>query len=186
MQSLARREFLASPAALALAAAAEYPAEPPAHHRLADAVKGVDFAHTLAADWHPYPRSGERAAWQALPADVKRAWLDAAAAELGQSWPSLPATAMLDFKRNGNRTRFEALSFGRRIRLRRAVIAECMEGRGRFVDDIVNGLWLVAEESFWGVSAHVGAQRAGVGLPDVEEADCRPVCRRDGEYAGLD
>jgi hypothetical protein len=41
--------------------------------------------------------------------------------------------------------------------------------KGRFLDQIVNGIWAVCEESFWGVPAHIGAQKAGRGLPDVTE-----------------
>jgi hypothetical protein len=49
------------------------------------------------------------------------------------------------------------------------VLAECMDGQGLFLDEISNGVWLICEESFWGVPAHLGTQRAGVGLPDVSE-----------------
>jgi hypothetical protein len=79
------------------------------------------------------------------------------------------ATQELDFKRNGNRTRFEEISFGRRTRLGDLVLAECIANSGKYLDQIANGIWLICEESFWGVPAHLGAQRAGVGLADVSE-----------------
>ncbi len=44
-----------------------------------------------------------------------------------------------------------------------------MEGKGRFLDDIVNGIWTISEETFWGVPAHLSLQRKGFGLPDVTE-----------------
>ncbi|HIE26210.1 TPA: heparinase, partial [Candidatus Poribacteria bacterium] len=71
--------------------------------------------------------------------------------------------------RDGNRDRYQSVSFERRRILVNLVIAECMEGKGRFLDDIVNGVWAICEESFWGVSAHLGPQKAGYGLPDVTE-----------------
>jgi len=37
------------------------------------------------------------------------------------------------------------------------------------MDQIVNGIWAICEESFWGVPAHLGLQRAGQGLPDITE-----------------
>ena len=49
------------------------------------------------------------------------------------------------------------------------VLAECVEGKGRFLDDIADGIWAICEETFWGVPAHMGAQKRGVGLPDVQE-----------------
>jgi len=44
-----------------------------------------------------------------------------------------------------------------------------MEGGGRFVDEVVNGIWAICEETYWGIPAHVGVQKAGSGLPDVTE-----------------
>ena len=76
---------------------------------------------------------------------------------------------MLEYARNGNRSRFEAARDRRRNKLQSLVVAECVEGKGRFVDEIANGVWLISEETFWGVPAHLGAQKAGVGLPDVSE-----------------
>ncbi len=122
-----------------------------------------------ATAWHPFPKADERAAWESLPKDVSDGILKRGEAVLGTDWVSLPATVFLDFKRNGNRSRYEALNFGRRGRLCNLVLAECIENKGRFVDEIVNGVWLICEETFWGAPAHLGLQKAGTGLPDVAE-----------------
>ncbi|MDE3166738.1 MAG: heparinase II/III family protein, partial [Acidobacteriota bacterium] len=34
---------------------------------------------------------------------------------------------------------------------------------------ITDGVWAICEETFWGIPAHLGAQKAGTGLPDVNE-----------------
>jgi hypothetical protein len=44
-----------------------------------------------------------------------------------------------------------------------------MEGKERFLDDIMNGVWTLCEETYWGVPAHLGLQKKGNGLPDVKE-----------------
>jgi hypothetical protein len=119
--------------------------------------------------WHPYPRCSERGPWEAIPADLRAVYIAKAEADQKDGWNAFLATKALDFKRNGNRSRFEADTFGRRAKLMHLVLAECMEGKGRFLDDITNGIWLICEESFWGVPAHLGAQKVGVGLPDVTE-----------------
>jgi hypothetical protein len=119
--------------------------------------------------WHPYPHWSERGPWEAVPADIREVFVAKAEADKRDGWKAFLASTFLDFKRNGNRARFEADTFGRRAKLLHLVLAECMEGKGRFLDDIANGVWLICEESFWGVPAHLGAQRAGVGLPDVTE-----------------
>ncbi len=120
-------------------------------------------------DFRPFPRAADRDGWNALPADARAALLAAGEKQLGAPWESLPATVFLDFRRNGNRSRYEAIRNRRRDRLQSLVIAECVESKGRFVDEILNGVWLTCEESFWGVPAHLGAQKAGTGLPDVAE-----------------
>jgi hypothetical protein len=128
------------------------------------------YTHLQSANhWHPYPRWSDRAAWLAVPADIRAALLDRAQADQKAGWNTLLASTFLDYKRNGNRSRYEAQSFGRRDQLIRLVLAECVEGQGRFLDTIADGVWLICEESFWGVPAHLGAQHAGVGLPDVTE-----------------
>ncbi len=120
-------------------------------------------------EWHPWPRCSEREAWGALPTDVREDLIANGEAYLGYEWPALPATLFLEFARNGNRSRYEAPHFARRRALTSLVIAECVEGQGRFIDDIANGIWALCEESFWGVPAHVGAQEAGSGLPDTAD-----------------
>ena len=70
-------------------------------------------------------------------------------------WPFLPAIRYMDFKRNGNRTRFEELYFKRRYALGTLVIAECFENERRFIDDIINGIWAICEETTWVVPAHL-------------------------------
>jgi hypothetical protein len=120
-------------------------------------------------DWHPFPRAADRAAWQSLPAAVRTAYVREAEKHLHAAWPVLTATEFLDYVRTGNRTRYQDLSFGRRGLLATFVIAECIDGGGRFRDDIINGIWAICEETYWGVPAHVGAQKRGPGLPDATE-----------------
>ena len=188
MLEISRREWLTGAAALVgqtqlpsvLLAAQDHvlnatlstpalPAKPA--HLLANSFP-VELLHRsllTPADWKPFPRFADRADWAALPADTTSMILANAQAILGTPWASLPAATFLDYARNGNRTRYEALNFERRGRLGTLVLAECIEGKGRFLDEIANGIWLICEETFWGVPAHMGIQKHGVGLPDVTE-----------------
>ena len=121
------------------------------------------------AEWHPYPKASEREAWGKISPAVREANLHLAEKHLGTGWETPRASVFLDFVRDGNRSRYEAISFGRRAKLAELVIGECVEGKGRFVDEIVDGIWTICEETYWGVPAHVGAQKRGSGLPDVTE-----------------
>jgi hypothetical protein len=121
------------------------------------------------AEWHPWPTWSERQAWEGLPAPLRQDLIANGEQYLRYPWPSLPATLFLEYARDGNRSHYEHEHFARRNALTDLLIAECVEGKGRFLDDIVNGIWAICEESFWGVPAHVGAQKAGSGLPDPAE-----------------
>lgn len=121
------------------------------------------------ADWHPFPTAQERDSWDALPDVVRQSQLMRGEVALDYDWPSLLAERFLDFSRNGNRSRYEAVHFERRGKVVDLALAECIENQGRFVDQIVNGLWLICEESYWGVPAHIRAQQAGNTLPDTAE-----------------
>lgn len=70
------------------------------------------------------------------------------------SWPTLPALWYLDFVRTGNRSRYEAAYFQRRQALALLVLAEWLTGEGAYLDDIINGVWCICEESSWVLPAH--------------------------------
>ena len=120
-------------------------------------------------DWHPYPTAEERELWESLPESIRNVHIAHGEKSLNYEWPTILAVRFLDFVRDGDRSRYQSVSFGRRSTLVNLVIAECMEGKSRFLDDIVNGVWAICEESFWGASAHLGPQKAGSGLPDITE-----------------
>jgi len=119
------------------------------------------------SQFHPFPRTASE--WKNILADsVIQLLIKNGEDALKLNFPNIPATVTLDFVRNGNRTRYEDISFQKRNLLWNLVLAESVEGKKRFIDAIVNGIWSIAEESFWGTSAHLFIQEYGKGLPDVE------------------
>ena len=120
-------------------------------------------------DFHPYPTISRPDGLQNIPQNVRDAHIAQGEKLLDAEWPPLPASVFLDYVRNGNRSRFQSLSFDRRSQLAQLVLAELFERKGRFLDQIINGVWAICEESFWGVPAHLGGQKAGHGLPDVTD-----------------
>ena len=119
--------------------------------------------------WHPFPRASEREAWQALHERIRTRILRLAENAAAKPLQVIPASIYLDFARNGNRSRYEAMVKERRGRLHALVLGECVEAKGRFLDAIADTLWATSEESTWCYPAHVSVQKAGVGLPDTEE-----------------
>ena len=129
---------------------------------------GLQRALVSQAAWKPFPQSP--AGWgEILPDSIRAILIKNGEACLFQgAFPNVPASVTLDFFRNGNRTRYENLAFGKRNRLWALVLAESVEGKGRFLDAIVDGIWSISEETFWGASAHLFLQKGGRGLPDAE------------------
>ena len=177
MSDISRRSLLSSVAvAPLLADQAARPAAPaadtvPQRRLLASRFTAATLQSSLldASRWQPFATAGDRAAWGALRPEYRDEAVKRADSQLGKAYEPLPATLFLEYKRNGNRTHFQDAQFGRRTRLRHAVLAECFTGKGRYLEDIANGVWAICEETFWGVPAHMGAQKRGVGLPDVTE-----------------
>jgi hypothetical protein len=134
--------------------------------------KEIEFAGLQQAliprqAWMPFPQSP--AGWtKLLPDSIIKTLIKHGEASLNGPFPGVPASVTLDFFRNGNRTKYEDISFGKRNRLWALILAESAEGKGRFLDAILDGIWSISEETFWGASAHLFLQKDGRGLPDAE------------------
>lgn len=129
-----------------------------------------DIARALIpqAQWKPYPRSV--AEWRAaVPGQSIQMLIADGEKHLNAPFAAIPASLILQYQRSGNRTGYEDVSFAKREQLFALVLAEALEQKGRFLPDIVNGIWSTCEESYWGIPAHLYMQKAGVGLPDVQE-----------------
>lgn len=116
------------------------------------------------ASWVPFPPAGDPA-WNAIGANVVRK----AEGYLRYEWPGIPATTSLLIVRTGNRSDYQAIANRKREVLATLLLAEIYENKGRFIDDIINGVWSVCEESFWGASAHLPKSGSYAGLPDVSD-----------------
>jgi hypothetical protein len=118
-------------------------------------------------DYRPFPIADSRPEWQALSADLRQARIAAGEKYSGWQWPALPATRYMDYSRDGDRSRYETPYHARRNALADLVVAECVEGAGRFIDDIINGIWHICEETSWVVPAHNQWDGARDPLPDA-------------------
>jgi len=102
--------------------------------------------------WRQFPTHQNRDAWENIPEQLRLRLIAGGEKQLGENWPSIQATSFLEFYRTGNKANYLNKNHERRNRLSALVLAECIEGKGRFIDDIVNGIWIICEETFWGNS----------------------------------
>lgn len=117
----------------------------------------------------PCPPATDRNAWESLPEDLKKNLIKNGEDFLGFEYPSLTAADYMEFTRNGNRSHYQNKQFLRRTALDALVLAECMEHQGRFLDDIINGIYVICEENAWQLPAHNSYIRDTPGfiLPDI-------------------
>lgn len=160
----------------------------------------------LPGSWFPGPNISDRAFWESLPASVKEGLLLKGKEELPKEWPALRMSLYREFSKNGNRLLYENPMFLRRTRLNHLILAECAENKGRFLKDIIDGLFLILEESSWCLPAHNSYIRDSLQLPyprldhpvidlfQAETAAClalaeyllRPVLDRESSIIGED
>ena len=109
--------------------------------------------------FHPCPAATDRKAYNQLPEELKKRLIAEGEACLDCPYPPLYATDFMAFKRTGNRVNFENLYFKRRYHLNSLALAECVEAKGRFLDQIINGIFVLCEESAWQLPPHNSYQR---------------------------
>ncbi|RYF86599.1 MAG: heparinase, partial [Chitinophagaceae bacterium] len=122
---------------------------------------------TPAASWKPFPAIDDRSAWSKADKEMMEQYLRQADSLINYNWPGIPATTSLLIERTGDRDEYQLMSFKKRNVLGTMLIAEIYENKGRFIDPIINGVWSICEESWWGVPAHLPRGKAYMGLVDV-------------------
>lgn len=125
----------------------------------------------------PVPRAGNSFWRDSVPQAMRSDYICYGEQYLGYEWSVLPVTLFAEFRQNGNRTRYETACFERRRRLAALAMAEIIEGEGRFMNDIINGLGSLCEELWWGIPAHYGKN-----MPCYEE---QTVDLFNAETAGM-
>ena len=91
-----------------------------------------------------------------IPVEMRQSYIEYGEQYLGKPWTALPYSVFSQFRTNGNRVNYEGLNFEKRRQLAALVIAEIMEGKGRFMTDIIDGMGSFCEETWWGIPAHYG------------------------------
>jgi hypothetical protein len=119
------------------------------------------------ASWKPFPKIDDRDGWATANQEVLQSYVKQAEGYINYEWPYIPATKSLLIARTGDRAEYETVSFKKREVLGTLLLAEIAENKGRFIDPIINGVWSICEESFWGVPAHLPQSKEYAGLMDV-------------------
>ncbi len=112
-----------------------------------------------------FPKGSDREFWETKS---NKKYIDEAIKYLNNEWPNIKASDYMAFHINGNRLRQENPHFLRRHALVSLLLGELCEYNGRFIPDITDGLFLICEETYWGLSAHYPAYFETYKLPDTK------------------
>lgn len=108
-------------------------------------------------EFTPVPLYGDSYWSDSIPEAMRNSYITEAEKYKGTPWESVNIFLFSEFQRNGNRTNYQEFSFTKRKKLATLALGEIMEGKGRFLPDIFNGLFSICEETWWGIPAHYGS-----------------------------
>lgn len=119
--------------------------------------------------WVSYPNYTDRAGWDALLGDSKDAYIKQAEKYQNYQWQVVKASDYLEYERSGDRKSMETPFDDNNYAISTLLLAELAEGKGRFIDQLINGVYLSCEMTSWVLAAHLHAQHSKRALPDYRE-----------------
>lgn len=111
------------------------------------------FTVRCGQNFNIFPRYGQKE-WKMVDPQLKNSFIACADRILEQEIPALSATLYIDFQRTGNRSRFETRNQQRMDSVYVLALAECMDGKGKYTDKLVDYIWAICEQTSWVVPAH--------------------------------
>ncbi len=173
MTNLAAKSFNNMKKLIALAAAAMIAVNAGAYterNLLTGSVSKDDLKQMLVSDqkWVNLPAYSDRAAWDSLLGDAKDTYIKRGEKALSHDWPRVKATDYLEYERSGNRKIMENPLDANNKAVADLLMAELAEGKGRFIDQLINGVYAAAEMTSWALSAHIPAVKPGRSLQQYD------------------
>lgn len=115
--------------------------------------------------WVPFPDYADRAGWEAFLGPYRETYIRRGEKRLDYRWQVVRATDYLEFERTGNRDVMENPYNENIFAIVDLLLAELAEGKGRFVDQLINGVFHSCEMTSWALAAHIIVQPTHRALP---------------------
>lgn len=130
-------------------------------------IEQVKSALILHQQWVPYPDYNDRAGWEKMLGETNRELLiQNGERALTHEWKVVKLTDYLEYERSGNRRIMETPLGSNVTAITHLLLAELAEGKGRFTDQLMNGIFAACEMTSWVLSAHLVLQHSKRSLPD--------------------
>ena len=126
----------------------------------------VKAALVMDQKWVPYPAYADRAGWDALIGSHKETLIKQGEQFLDYEWKVVKAMDYMEYELSGNRNVMQNPLGANNRAIGTLFAAELAEGKGRFIPQIINGVWHTCEMTSWALSAHLaGLSYARRSLP---------------------
>lgn len=126
----------------------------------------VKAALVMDQKWVPYPAYADRSGWDALLGGHKDALIKQGEQFLDYEWKVVKAMDYMEYELSGNRDVMQNPLGANNRAIGVLFAAELAEGKGRFIPQIINGVWHTCEMTSWALSAHLaGLSYARRSLP---------------------
>ncbi|MBZ4189925.1 heparinase II/III family protein [Niabella beijingensis] len=122
-----------------------------------------------AEQWVPYPAYQDRSGWDRFLGNYKKEFIGNGDAMLNYQWKVVKATDYLEYSRSGSRVIMEGPFNENITAIVRLFMAELAEGKGRYLDQLANGVFSTCEMTSWALSAHLSLQTSKQLFPDHRE-----------------
>lgn len=119
----------------------------------------------LNQQWVTYPDYSDRAGWDTFLGTFKDEYIRRGEKLLNYQWQVVKATDYLAFERTGNRQVMEQPFDANNRAIADLLMAELAEGKGRFIDQLINGVFHSCEMTSWALAAHMIVQPSHRSLP---------------------
>lgn len=97
----------------------------------------------------PYPAANQRDKWEKIPKNIKDSLISRGEQFLNYDFLNTPASKYIDFSK-GNTPQHYLVRVNENFQaLLACVFAECSEYKGRFMEQVVNGIFQLCEETIW-------------------------------------
>lgn len=136
----------------------------------------------LDQKWVTYPDYDDRAGWDSFLGSFKEEYIRRGEKLLDYKWQVVRATDYLAFERTGNRQMMEKPFEANNRAIADLLIAELAEGKGRFTDQLMNGVFHACEMTSWALAAHIIVQPTKRALPSY---DYPVIDLTSGDLSGL-
>lgn len=119
--------------------------------------------------WVAYPAYENRSDWNRLFAGAKAEIIGRGEKQLNYEWQVVKATDYIEFEKSGSREIMEAPFNDNNLAIIDLFLAEMAEGKGRFMPQLINGVFHTCEMTSWALSAHLITQKVHRSLPSHRE-----------------